>query len=227
MKKVSCIICAYNEEKRIGSVLKTVADHPWIDETIVVNDGSIDRTAEKVRTFKKVKLVDLARNQGKTKALLTGIQKSKNECLLLLDADLQNLTKDDVSDLLRPVLEGKAELSLSLRKNSLLFYKWIGLDFVTGERVFNKKILSQHLSTLKKLPRFGFEAFLNELFLKRKAVLAVVRWKNVTHARKSEKMGWWKGEWEEIKMGVDVLRTLGFKKIIRQNVLLWKRARAR
>ena len=39
MNTVSCIIAAYNEEKRIGDVLKVVSTHPLIDKVVVVDDA--------------------------------------------------------------------------------------------------------------------------------------------------------------------------------------------
>lgn len=42
--KVTCIIPAYNEERRIGQVLDVIVKHPGINEIIVVNDGSKDKT---------------------------------------------------------------------------------------------------------------------------------------------------------------------------------------
>ena len=225
MKKISCLICAYNEEPRIGKVLKVVTAHPDIKEILVVNDGSTDQTAAAVRRHKKVKLIDLKKNQGKTHALLTGLEAVKNDWVLLLDADLSPLTAKDITDLLEPVLSGRADCSLSLRKNSLLVHQLIGLDFSSGERVFSKKLLDGHQKEIKKLPRFGFEVFMNELLIKNRSRLAIVPWKNVSHARKTEKMGFWKGEWAELQMTWDMVKSVGLKKIVTQNLSLLKLAR--
>lgn len=222
MKKISCLICAYNEAPRIEKVLKIVSTHPAIDEILVVNDGSTDETATLVKKYKKIKCIDLVKNQGKTHALLTGLKTVKNDWVLLLDADLSPLSKKDLTDLLQPILAGWSDCSISLRKNSLLIHRLIRLDFSSGERVFNKKILVGHEKEIKKLPRFGFEVFMNELLIQNHSRLAVVWWKNVSHTRKSEKMGFWKGEWAEFKMAWDMLKTVGLKKIITQNISLLK-----
>ena len=49
MKKISCVIAAYNEEKLIGKVLETAIraeKEGLISEIIVVSDGSTDKTAD-------------------------------------------------------------------------------------------------------------------------------------------------------------------------------------
>lgn len=45
-KKVVCLIPAYNEEKRIGAVLSVVKKCELVDEIFVIDDGSVDKTAE-------------------------------------------------------------------------------------------------------------------------------------------------------------------------------------
>jgi hypothetical protein len=53
-------------------------------------------------------------------------------------------------------------MSNSVRKNSLAIYRWLGFDFVSGERVIPKWIVAECLSELDKLPRFGIEVYINE-----------------------------------------------------------------
>jgi glycosyltransferase involved in cell wall biosynthesis len=225
MKKISCLICAYNEGPRIGKVLEVATNHPLIDEVLVVDDGSTDNTAKVLRSFKNAKLIFMGKNQGKTKALLTGLSSAKNSWVLLLDADLKGLNASAVTELLTPVLEEKVDVSMSIRANSLAVMKWMGLDFVSGERVFDKTILSGHEKELQKLPRFGFEVFLNSLFIQKKLRLAAVSWPHVSHARKSEKMGWFKGQMEDLKMILNIFKTIGVRKIISQNRQLLKQLR--
>jgi len=222
MRKVACLICAYNEEGRIGSVLQSISGHPFLDEVLVVDDGSTDGTAKEVKQFKNVKLISLPKNGGKTHALCVGLSKLENDWVLLLDADLVSLTKKDIDALVNPVLKDQADVSISLRKNSLALYKLIGLDFVSGERVFNKKILSGFEKEMAKLPRFGFEVFMNERILEQSSRVAVVRWNKVSHVRKAKKIGYWPGQWAEFKMAVDMFKTVGLWRILRQNIKLLK-----
>ena len=46
-KKVVALIPAFDEEPRIGDVLKVVTAHQRIDEVVVIDDGSTDNTAQR------------------------------------------------------------------------------------------------------------------------------------------------------------------------------------
>ncbi len=206
---ISCIICAYNEAPRIGAVLAAVVTHPLVDEVIVVDDGSADGTAVAVRGFPTVRLISYVPNRGKSFAMAAGVAAAKNATLMLLDADLKGLTAQDVGALAEPVLSGRADLGISLRENSLRIFRLLGLDFVSGERVFQKELLSEALAEIRELPRFGIEVFMNERIIARQLSIAVVRWSRVAQARKAEKLGLWKGTMAEFRMLRDLGRVKG------------------
>src|SRR3989344_769628 len=92
MKKISIVIPAYNEEKRIGKTLQRCLEYIKLKkdkfEIIVVNDGSKDKTAEIVKKFKNVKLTSHFPNYGKGYAVRKGILKAKGDYILFSDADL-------------------------------------------------------------------------------------------------------------------------------------------
>ncbi|PLZ01287.1 glycosyl transferase [Burkholderia sp. WAC0059] len=204
--RVSCIICAYNEAPRIGKVLAAASVHPLLDEVIVVDDGSTDGTAEVVKGFPSVRLITCATNGGKSAAMAIGVAAAQNKLLMLLDADLKGLATEHITALAAPVLGGTADISLSLRQNSLLLFRAIGLDFVSGERVVRKELLGEALKEIHGLPRFGIEVFMNHLIITRRLSVAVVHWPHVTQARKTEKLGYWKGIRAEWRMIADLLK---------------------
>lgn len=203
--RISCIICAFNEAPRIGAVLAIACVHPLLDEVIVVDDGSTDCTPEIVRSFASVRLISHEENCGKSQAIASGIAAATHDFLMLLDADLKGLVANNVTALAEPILSGRADVSMSLRRNSLSIYRALGIDFVSGERVIRKELLSEVLLDIRRLPRFGIEVFANKRIIARKLRIAVVYWPHVTQARKTEKMGGWRGIAAECRMLGDVL----------------------
>ena len=92
MVKVSIVIPAYNEEGRIKATLerclKFLKSKKYSWELIVVDDGSKDKTAEIVKSFKKIKLISYKPNGGKGYAVKKGVLESKGDYVLFSDADL-------------------------------------------------------------------------------------------------------------------------------------------
>lgn len=167
-KKISCIICAFNEAPRIANVLSVVVHHPLIDETLVVDDGSTDATRDVVASYKGTRVIPHGTNEGKCSAIATEITRARNDLVMLLDADLVGLTQDDISALAEPILAGIADASISLRSNSFWIHKMLGLDFTSGERVFDRALMAGHIDELRSMPGFGFETLINRLMIARK-----------------------------------------------------------
>lgn len=88
----SVIIPCYNEEGNIEDGVRRVPEMGAGTEIIVVNDGSSDGTANKVRELQKdipnLKLVDYSPNRGKGEAVKAGFDAATNEVIMILDADL-------------------------------------------------------------------------------------------------------------------------------------------
>jgi biofilm PGA synthesis N-glycosyltransferase PgaC len=88
---VSILTPAYYEEASIASALRalTSIDYPNY-EVIVINDGSKDRTVERVKPFlsdPRVRLLDKKFNEGKAMALKDAIPWAKGDLILVMDAD--------------------------------------------------------------------------------------------------------------------------------------------
>jgi glycosyltransferase involved in cell wall biosynthesis len=203
-------------------VLKAVVKHPLINEIIVVDDGSQDDTAAVASSFKGVRVISIKPNKGKSNAVAQGIISSKQEFIMMLDADLVGLTAEDVTALAEPVLSGRAGCSMSLRSNSFKLFHAFGIDFVSGERVFPRSMI-QDPSEISKLRYFGLESYLNNKIIEKHLKIAVVKWLNVSHTRKHDKnqtmIEGWKGE---ISMVKDIICTIGLTGPIRQVIQLKK-----
>lgn len=208
MNKVSCIIPAYNEGLRIKTVLDIVATHPLIYEVIVIDDGSKDNTQEILKSFPAIKNILQPVNRGKSFAISTGIKSATGDFLFFLDADLIGLTSKNITDLIEPVINGFADTSISLRRNTPPLWHLIGLDYISGERVMRKTMVLDVIDEISKLPKFGLEVFLNRLIIKNKYSIKVVVWDNVDSPLKFKKQGWRAGIINEIRMRLDIYKTI-------------------
>jgi len=91
--RFSVIIPARNEEHNIGRLLESLGKQTYpgnLFEIIVIDDHSTDATAERVRKFEKVRLIQLTEdgiNSYKKKAIERGIAAAQNEWIVCTDAD--------------------------------------------------------------------------------------------------------------------------------------------
>lgn len=94
MKKISLVICVFNEEQNIQPLSQQIktALQGYDFEAIFVDDGSTDNTRSEIRKINDDRfiLVELMRNYGQSSALQAGIDQADAEYVVLLDGDLQN-----------------------------------------------------------------------------------------------------------------------------------------
>ncbi len=222
---ITCVIPVYNEQDRLPAVLAVLAGHPMLDEVLVVDDGSDDDSARVAEETAGVTLLRQPENGGKTKALAAGISAARNPLIMLVDGDLVGLTAADITRLAVPVRSGRADISISLRGNAPRLWHWIGLDYISGERVFPRSLLPP-LAALHGLPAFGFEVYLNARLVAQKARIAVVPWPDVKSPLKSDKRGALAGIRADIAMLRDMFRTVAPWRLVRQ-ILAMRRLRVR
>lgn len=112
--KVVAVVPAYNEELAIGSVVLQTKKH--VEEVIVVDDGSTDRTAEVARLAGAI-VLRLGQNSGKAQALMRGFEFARQNGFsagVMLDGDGQH-NPDELPSLISPVLQGEADLVIGSR----------------------------------------------------------------------------------------------------------------
>jgi dolichol-phosphate mannosyltransferase len=125
---VSVIVPVFNEEENMSilqSELKTALgeiDH----EIIFVDDGSIDRTIERIKTAPNIRVIRFERNTGQSAAIYVGLQAARGATAVLIDGDLQN----DPADIPRLLAEIEH-----------------GADLVCGYRVKRKDTVVKRLTS--------------------------------------------------------------------------------
>jgi glycosyltransferase involved in cell wall biosynthesis len=82
--KTSLIIPAYNEEEAIPKVIAEIPEE--IDEIILVDDGSTDKTYEVAKGL-GIRVLRHEKNKGKVAAIKTGIKRARGDIIILTDAD--------------------------------------------------------------------------------------------------------------------------------------------
>src|SRR4030043_481055 len=162
--KFSIIIPVYNEVKTIQEIIRRVQATGLVDEILAVDDGSIDGSREVLEKLSKdgqVKVIFHDHNQGKGKAVRTGIENASGDLILIQDADLEYDPRE-YPVLLRPIEEGIADVVYGSRflggaRRPILFWNMVAnkiltfvtnilynnilTDMETGYKVFRREII--------------------------------------------------------------------------------------
>lgn len=102
--KVSAVIAALNEEATIGEVIRGV--RPYVDEVLVIDGHSTDRTREVAEEAGARVVLD--RGRGKGDAIRIGFREAAGDIVVLIDADGSHDPRD-IPRLIEPILQGTAD----------------------------------------------------------------------------------------------------------------------
>jgi len=190
-KKVSIVVCVYNEEETIEYVLRTCHDMNKEAEIVLVDDGSDDRTPEIVREMEKkipIKLITLPENQGKSNAMAVGAESADHEIILFFDADVTGIRQEHFNRLLDPLMgeEPEADMVLGSPSETLINYRVNPFRNLTGERALFKKDFLPILDQIKDI-RFGVETYINMYYQAHGKKIKYTILEGLTHPTKYEK----------------------------------------
>ena len=105
--EISVVVPLFNEEESIA-ILQTelsAALKGLNYEIIFVDDGSIDRTAERIETAPNIRLIRFEKNSGQSAAIYAGLAATRGETVVIIDGDLQN-DPADIPKLLAEIARG-------------------------------------------------------------------------------------------------------------------------
>ena len=146
--KISVAIPIFNEEKNVPSLLARLL--PVLDslkedyELILVDDGSRDRSLELITGAARahpgrVRVIELSRNFGQHPALLAAFRFATGDCVITLDADLQN-PPEEVPKILEKLREGYDVVGGVRSKRQDTFFRRIASRIVNHITVFITKM---------------------------------------------------------------------------------------
>lgn len=125
--KLSLVVPAYNEERRVGASLATIASFlrtlPYPSEVIIVDDGSESAGRQAAEAAVAAlppaigsRLLRHEKNRGKGAAVRTGALAARGEYIAFLDADLA--TPPEELTLLVAALDAGADVAIGIRRQA-------------------------------------------------------------------------------------------------------------
>ncbi len=206
-ERVAAIIPAYNEEGNIANVLRVLRAMSEIDQIIVVNDGSGDKTSEISRGL-GVDVVELPMNMGKGAALKAGIERADADIVLFLDADLIGLTVAHVRSLLCPIWDESYDATVGIFEGGRASTDWAQAlaPFLSGQRALRRDLVVD-VATLDDAG-FGVELQIHRQLKRLGIVPKEVVLNDVSQVMKEEKLGLVKGLAARMKMYWEIIREI-------------------
>lgn len=216
----SCLIPAYNEGANIGRVLEVVHKLSFLDEIIILDDGSSDNTSEVVRQYQKkhnaVKLLTSTANCGKTDTIQRGVKACRGDIVIMLDSDLINLQPDNVFKLISAIKDEAYDLVILDRAGDRkAIWGWTNCSrFFGGERAFRKNDFLQ----IEFPPRGGFllEIIMNLNFIRQKKKIKTIFCNTLFTVHDYDKRGVREGFRHYWKIGGEILAFSGVINFLKQ-----------
>lgn len=123
-KLVSVVVSVYNEEKALRQFYEETAqvlkELSWSYELIFVNDGSADNSLailkELAERDKQVRVISFSRNFGHEAAMIAGLDHSRGDGIICMDADLQH-PPQCIPQILEKFEEGYEVINMVRTKN--------------------------------------------------------------------------------------------------------------
>lgn len=210
--RVSIVLCAYNEEDTVEEVISKCYEFNKESDIVVVDDGSIDGTQGILLALNDkipFNYIRLQENQGKSHAMVVGVENAKNEVILFWDADVSGIQKEHFDQMIEPLFsnEKEADMVLGQPSETLIDYRLNPFKGLTGERAIFKKDLDPILEEIRDI-RFGVETYINLYFQAHGKKIKYIILDGLMHPTKYGKTTPLKATAEFLSEGQEIAQTL-------------------
>jgi polyisoprenyl-phosphate glycosyltransferase len=190
MPTIAAIVPAFNEEKTVGGVVKTLAASGIFKDVIVICDGSTDGTAQAARESGATLVHELPKRSGKGAALEHGVTHTDADYVAFFDADLLGFTEDHARRLVEPVLKGERAMNTAWRDRGAVsnFIQMHIMPLIGGERAMSRRVFESIPSRF--LRGFMIEAATNYYCRSNGLKYGGTLMPGLTMVKKYQKVGW-------------------------------------
>jgi glycosyltransferase involved in cell wall biosynthesis len=210
MKAISVIICAFNEESTIASVIESTNSCPYVDQIVVVNDGSTDSTGQIISHLSEsidLSYINLLPNRGKGFGMASGLELASGEIIVFLDADIEKLTYLHINKLILPILRGDADMVMGQPGQTFIQARYNPFKVFTGQRAVKRAHILPIMEDIR-FTRFGVETYINLYYQSKNLNIRSVILEGLVHRTKFGKMKKGKAIVELIMEAKEILVTL-------------------
>ncbi len=190
-KNVTAIVSAYNEERTIEDVIIRLLSCYLVDELIVVNDGSTDKSGQIISKLQKsysFKYIEFPQNLGKSYTMATGVETAQGEVIVFVDADIIGLKCSHIHKMLYPLLNREADMVIgqpyagTKKINDPLKL----LEILAGERAVYKQDILPIIEKMKH-SKYGAETLMNLYYKSQKKRVKIEYLWGLIHLKKISK----------------------------------------
>lgn len=210
MVVVDVVIPARNEAATVAANVTAAAACRHVREVIVVDDGSTDGTGDVASQAGAKVLRRDARTGSKAHAMRLGVESTDADHILFVDADCTDLTSRHLDAVCRPVLDGRAEMSLGAFDYGWLNWLVLRCPPLSGERIVQRWVWDEVPES--KLDGYTIEVRLNEVICEGGFRTSARTMTGVFHRTKRDKFGRVEGmrqTWRMYRSLLSMLQPIG------------------
>ncbi len=204
---VDAVIPARNEASTVARVVEACRGCRYVREVIVVDDGSVDATAEAAAAAGATVVTGAGSAElgSKAPAMQAGVAASEAGIILFADADCIGLEATHLDAICRPVVENHCELSIGVFDYGRFWNRWVrSWPPLSGERAMPRWVWESIPES--RLDGYTIEVRINQVVADGGYRTRVRTMDGVCNRTKRQKLGRLAGSRATARMYVDILR---------------------